>query len=91
MTKLKLKNKKFVLIDQDILIIFRHLPVAKHIFTQGISYGIAGRVFHLTFMKGRASSPAIACANRVLPQPGGPCSRNPRGGVTPSSLHGYKI
>ena len=37
-------------------------------------------------MKGRASSPAMAWASRVLPQPGGPCNRKPRGGVTPSSL-----
>lgn len=28
-------------------------------------------------------TPAIAWANKVLPQPGGPCKRNPLGGVTP--------
>eukprot|EP00967_Tisochrysis_lutea_P155359 scaffold310753_cov26-Tisochrysis_lutea.AAC.1 len=29
------------------------------------------------------SSPAIAHASNVLPQPGGPCSNSPRGGATP--------
>ena len=34
-------------------------------------------------MKVTPSSPAIALASSVLPQPGGPCSRMPRGGSTP--------
>lgn len=36
--------------------------------------------------KATSSSPAMAFANRVLPQPGGPCSRMPRG--CNSKIHG---
>ena len=36
--------------------------------------------------KVQPTSVAMACASVVLPQPGGPCSRMPRGGSTPS-LH----
>ena len=39
----------------------------------------------LTLINGSSSSPAIACASKVLPHPGGPCKRNPRGGATPNS------
>jgi len=34
--------------------------------------------------KGTAASPATAFASRVLPQPGGPASRTPRGGFAPT-------
>ena len=34
--------------------------------------------------KGTPASLAMACARVVLPQPGGPCSKTPRGGSTPS-------
>ncbi len=36
---------------------------------------------------GTPLSLAIALANAVLPQPGGPCSRTPRGGSTPSRAY----
>uniref|UniRef100_A0A6B0V1U8 Putative conserved protein with signal anchor n=1 Tax=Ixodes ricinus TaxID=34613 RepID=A0A6B0V1U8_IXORI len=39
-----------------------------------------------TLIIGISSSPAMACARSVLPQPGGPCSRKPLGGTTPSFL-----
>ena len=34
--------------------------------------------------KGTRASRAMACASVVFPHPGGPCSRTPRGGSTPS-------
>jgi hypothetical protein len=37
----------------------------------------------LTRKKATPNSPAIALANEVLPHPGGPCSKIPRGGSTP--------
>ena len=39
-----------------------------------------------TCKKGKLSSPAIACASMVLPQPGGPCRRTPLGASTPKCL-----
>ena len=37
-----------------------------------------------TRRKGTPALRATACASAVLPHPGGPCSRSPRGGSTPS-------
>ena len=37
----------------------------------------------LMLTKGIPSSPAMAYARRVFPQPGGPCSKTPLGGCTP--------
>ena len=38
-------------------------------------------------MKGTSASPAIAFANSVLPVPGGPLKRQPRGTLAPASVN----